>query len=148
MFSPVNHTATIDCGWEERENAPNGSIPNDSPTLISLIREESRRRSALEEALVAIQRLHGAIQQTNDGMCQQWFTFANTMERHGLHRLNLLEQCNIEMVFFWVKECILRVQILALFALCQPSPTLSMLDRRKWCLQGFHALSDWCAATL
>lgn len=65
-----------------------------------------------------------------------------------MDRLNLLEQCNIEMVFFWVKECILRVQMLMLFALGQPSPNLSAVDRRRWCSIGFQAMTDWCAASV
>lgn len=58
-------------------NPPCGALPDDDPNFQNLLREESSQRKALQDALRSIHRMQGAIQQTNDGLCQQWFTFSN-----------------------------------------------------------------------
>lgn len=148
-------------GWLTAPSSlvPHHHYPETVPiqSLSQVVEEEQRQRRCIETAAGAVRRMLAVIHHTNDSLSQQWYSYSDILgpgdddatiliapcrQCHGgLQRLNLYEQFNIEIVFLWVKQCILRVQMLTLFAL---DPDLSPKDRRRWCKHAFRVFSDWC----
>ena len=65
----------------------------------------------------------------SETLCIRWFTYSASIECHGQTRMSLYEQCHVETriplrggtqwahVFMWLKQHILIVQMVLLFAL-------------------------------
>lgn len=114
-------------------------------SLRRMLEMERAERSAIEDADQAIRRFHRSITLANDAVVHRWFVFAGNVERFP-DRLNLLEQAAVEYTILWAKKCIVDTQLILLFALGSFTPSLGMVDRRRWCRNTLDSLCLLCGA--